>query len=105
MLASVTLTRIRRAGGEHDRWLALPSHERAWTFCATSSPDVSCCAREAIAVLQSEAVDLVLMTAHAMTGDRDRCHAAGMNGYISKPIRPQDLLSLIENTKATSSRT
>jgi PAS domain S-box-containing protein len=92
--------------------------------------------REAMAALQREAFDLVLMdvqmpemdgfeatmairkdevgknrhiliiamTAHAMTGDRDRCLAAGMDSYISKPIRALDLLSLIENTRALDTK-
>jgi CheY-like chemotaxis protein len=36
------------------------------------------------------------MTAHAMTGDRDKCLAAGMNDYIAKPIQPHLLLQTIE---------
>jgi PAS domain S-box-containing protein len=92
--------------------------------------------KEAIAALQREAIDLVLMdvqmpemdgfeaarairndeagkakhipiiamTAHAMTGDRDRCLAAGMDGYIAKPIHAQDLLSLVENTMAANAK-
>jgi two-component system, sensor histidine kinase and response regulator len=39
---------------------------------------------------------IVAMTAHAMTGDRDRCLSGGMDGYVSKPINPQILFSAIE---------
>ena len=40
---------------------------------------------------------IVAMTAHAMTGDRERCLAIGMDDYIAKPIRKEDLLRIIEN--------
>ena len=36
------------------------------------------------------------MTAHAMKGDRERCLAAGMDGYVSKPLRPQELFEVLE---------
>jgi len=42
---------------------------------------------------------IVAMTAHAMTGDRDRCLAVGMDEYISKPIRAADLLDLVEKVR------
>jgi len=37
------------------------------------------------------------MTAHAMRGDRERCLAAGMDGYVSKPIKAEDLSAAIES--------
>jgi HPt (histidine-containing phosphotransfer) domain-containing protein len=38
------------------------------------------------------------MTAYAMKGDRERCLEAGMDGYISKPIKAQELYETIEHT-------
>ena len=40
---------------------------------------------------------IIAMTAHAMKGDRDTCIAAGMDSYLSKPIRAAELFEAIEN--------
>jgi two-component system sensor histidine kinase/response regulator len=45
---------------------------------------------------------IVAMTAHAMKGDRERCLAAGMDGYVSKPIEIRELIGVIESLTSAS---
>jgi PAS domain S-box-containing protein len=44
---------------------------------------------------------ILAMTAHAMEGDRERCLASGMDGYIAKPIDPKNFLKIVEAAAAS----
>jgi two-component system sensor histidine kinase/response regulator len=47
---------------------------------------------------------IIAMTANAMTGDRDRCLRAGMDGYVSKPLDGRLLCAVVEEREAAPNR-
>ena len=48
----------------------------------------------------SRRVPIIALTAYAMKGDVDRCLAAGMDGYLSKPINSREMIMLVESLAA-----
>ena len=50
-------------------------------------------------------LQIIAMTAHAMKGDEERCLAAGMDGYVSKPIQIQALSRAIESAFERAAQT
>ncbi|MFZ4777495.1 MAG: response regulator, partial [Terrimicrobiaceae bacterium] len=54
--------------------------------------------------LRNPQIPIIALTAHAMKGDRDLCLQAGMNDYVSKPTKAQDLAAAIERCSFCKTR-
>jgi len=52
--------------------------------------------RRSVSTVRNRDIPIIATTAHALAGDREKCLDAGMNGYISKPLRPEALEQEIE---------
>ena len=88
------------AGNGKEALAALDKSSFQLVFMDVQMPEMD--GLEATAVIRAKEksagghVPIVAMTAHAMVGDEDRCKAAGMDDYLSKPIRPEELSDVLK---------
>jgi CheY-like chemotaxis protein len=47
-------------------------------------------------------IPIVALTAHALKGFQEKCFAAGMDAYVSKPLQPDDLYATLERLPVRS---
>jgi CheY-like chemotaxis protein/HPt (histidine-containing phosphotransfer) domain-containing protein len=87
---------VECAGNGREGLSMIAAQDYALVFMDCQMPEMD--GYEATAELRSggSRLPVVAMTAHAMKGDRERCLAAGMDDYLAKPLRPEELDAVLE---------
>ena len=57
--------------------------------------------RDTSSSVRDHNIHVIAITANAMSGDEEKCLAAGMNGYISKPIKRESLQQALRKVIST----
>src|SRR5207244_1510890 len=100
--------RVRVVNNGLEALTALAEREFDMVFMDVQMPEMD--GLEATAEIRTQEkrsggrIPIIAMTAHAMNGDRERCLAAGMDDYISKPIRAKSLLEIAEKHASSGVR-
>jgi two-component system sensor histidine kinase/response regulator len=89
------------AGNGAEALAAMEKHDFDLVFMDVQMPEMD--GLEATAVIRGKEKitgkhqPIIALTAHAMKGDREKCIAGGRDGYLTKPIRPQELDDVLED--------
>jgi signal transduction histidine kinase/DNA-binding response OmpR family regulator len=92
--------RVSLAGNGREALAALEKQTYDLVLMDVQMPEID--GLEATAILRQREKEtnahqaVIALTAHAMKDDQERCLGAGMDGYLSKPIRPQELDEILD---------
>jgi two-component system, sensor histidine kinase and response regulator len=98
------------AGNGKEAVAALQNHSFDLVLMDVQMPEMdgfeATAAIRALEKLSGNHLPIIALTAHAMVGDRDRCLAAGMDDYLTKPIQTEELNKILaaHSPKATPER-